>query len=709
MKKAIALSMAAVTALTSVSVVAFADNENSEALAAAITTVKQRVDIPEELSEFSYRVSKGNLKETFNLTWSTPGTNSKYEYIEVQVCGGLILNYYSSDCWQRADRKLAKLSGDQLYKKAVAQVKKLNPTISSVLRVDRDSLSISTYNNTAWFDLVRMKNGVPVKNDEGRITVDKDTGALLSFDLNWHVNASFKDSKSALSEDKAKEKYADMIGIYPQYEFEYDYETRSVVPRLVYTQSDYGEINAFTGEKSDFDSDGYYDDEIADDTEEAGDTNAKGNPSTGGGSFTPEEQLEISKKLPYGSKAAIVKLLKDNQWLTYVDGMEVRSSDLYKVTTNGKNVYVYSADLTDEQWSEIEEDTFTVDECGSMEAYDDVSANESAGNESAGSTWHNVSISVNAETGEILSYSYSQSGNNVRYYGDSYDMNKADELAATIAASFAGDRFSEYKDYASEENSWTDNNKTRYSGSDHSWYRYANDILVSGDRIRICFDKDMKLTQYRINYTDVVLPKPTGMLTATQAMKKFWETSDLDMYYLAKVYKKKTQTVLVYGCSNSVNIDAFTGEPIYSWYTRKGKNDLSGIKDKKILKMAQKLDDHGVLISENKFSENDTVTYGILYDLFGGTAYVDEADRKITRSAALIAFTRSVTSDEVAKIKGIYKSPFSDISDDNPRVGYYAIAYGMGAFTEKKLDPTAYFTYGDMIRMVYALYSAENN
>ena len=219
----------------------------------------------------------------------------------------------------------------------------------------------------------------------------------------------------------------------------------------------------------------------------------------------------------------------------------------------------------------------------------------------------------------------------------------------------------------------------------------------------------MKLTQYSINYTDVVLPKPTGMLTATQAMKKFWETSDLDMYYLAKVYKKKTQTVLVYGCSNSVNIDAFTGEPIYSWYTRKGKNDLSGIKDKKILKMAQKLDDHGVLISENKFSENDTVTYGILYDLFGGTAYVDEADRKITRSAALIAFTRSVTSDEVAKIKGIYKSPFSDISDDNPRVGYYAIAYGMGAFTEKKLDPTAYFTYGDMIRMVYALYSAENN
>lgn len=30
----------------------------------------------------------------------------------------------------------------------------------------------------------------------------------------------------------------------------------------------------------------------------------------------------------------------------------------------------------------------------------------------------------------------------------------------------------------------------------------------------------------------------------------------------------------------------------------------------------------------------------------------------------------------------------------------------MGVFTEKKLDPTAYFTYGDLIKMIYAVYSA---
>lgn len=218
----------------------------------------------------------------------------------------------------------------------------------------------------------------------------------------------------------------------------------------------------------------------------------------------------------------------------------------------------------------------------------------------------------------------------------------------------------------------------------------------------------MRLSSYKISYTDIALPSPDGMLTEKQAMKKFWEDNDLNLYYLAAVNKKKTKTVLVYGANTNVYIDAFTGEPIYTWYMKKGKNDFSGITDKKILKMAKKLDDHGILVSEEKFSQDDPVTYAIFGNVIGGSyTNANDENRNITRSAALIAYTRSITSDDVAKIKGIYKSPFSDISDDNPRVGYYAIAYGMGAFTEKKLDPTAYFTYGDLIKMVYSMYSAK--
>ena len=49
-RRILAMSMAAVTALTSTSICALADGQNSEALASAITIAKTRLDIPEELT-----------------------------------------------------------------------------------------------------------------------------------------------------------------------------------------------------------------------------------------------------------------------------------------------------------------------------------------------------------------------------------------------------------------------------------------------------------------------------------------------------------------------------------------------------------------------------------------------------------------------------------------------------------------------------------
>lgn len=707
-RRYLALTMAAATALTSTSLVAFADNANSEALAAAITLAKSRIDIPEELTEFTYSVSNQNLKTVFYLTWSTPKTTTWYKSANITVCGDLILDYSAPTDWNGDNSsKFAKLTGDQLYKKAKAQLKKINPSVYNILNIDRDSLNISLYGNRASFSVVRTKNGVPVKNDSGRIVINKDTGDLIYFSMNWHQNASFQSAKDAISVDKAKEAYADMIGLYPQYEFDYDYETGILTPTIVYRQSDYGEINAFTGKKSDFVEDGYYDDSDIDfeETAEADDSNDRGNPATGG--FTPAEKDEITRDLPYGSKEAIIKLLKENEWFTYYDDMTLRSSDSYSSELNGKKTYIYSATFTDENWDEDEIYWSEEECCSAKAAWDEPEQNTVVSSDSdSDKITHTVSISVNAETGEILAYTYSDSNLGRTTYD--YDITKADARAKEIASTFAGDKFGVYADnYTSDINGWIDENKKQVTmGSYHNWTRYENGIKVSGDDIVVSFNKDMLLTNYHLGYTDIPLPSPKGMLTEKQAMEKYWETTDLDLYYLAKVNQKKTKTVLVYGTNSSVYLDAFTGEPIYTWYMKKGKNDFSGITDKNILKMANKLDDHGILISEDKFSQDDPITYGVFADVIGYSSSSTDNDRKMTRSAALISYSRQVASDEVAKIKGIYKSPFSDISDDNPRVGYYAIAYGMGVFTEKELKPTAYFTYGDLIKMVYSMYSA---
>ena len=120
--------------------------------------------------------------------------------------------------------------------------------------------------------------------------------------------------------------------------------------------------------------------------------------------------------------------------------------------------------------------------------------------------------------------------------------------------------------------------------------------------------------------------------------------------------------------------------------------------------MAQALADHGFLISSEKFSENDTADSSVFEQLVGVNTGDD--NKKLTKGEALVIFTKSVAGDTVPELKGIYKSPFSDVKDTDENVGYYAIAYGMGVVSGNKLNADSDFTYGDMIKMVYTLYTA---
>lgn len=691
-----AMTMAAVTALTSTSICAFAGEQNSEALAAAIVVAKTRLDIPKELTEFSYNVSSG-IRDSFQLTWSTPDDAAEYKYVSVTVCSKVITSYRTENNgwggYNDADSRFAKLSGDELYKKAQEQIKKLNPTVADDIYIDRDSLSVRVSNARATFMVSRTKNGVPVASDTGSLVINKDTGDLISFSISWHEKASFKKPDDIISIEAAKKKYADMIGIEPQYEFYYDWEAKELKPRLVYRQSDYGVINAFTGKKSSFESDGYYitDDASANETGEAIDTAADG-----GFEFTEQEQAELDKELPFGNQDAVIKMLKDDPFLTYADDMELTWSYLYKSTENGKTNYFYSVSFSNADWDDDSYIPYTCDE-----VYDDV-----ADDNITAKDYQMVSLTLNAETGELLNYSLYDSAVTQK---DSYDIAKANKLAVEVAEKYAGKKLNEYRITDSAANSWIDGaTKTEWFwGSYHSWNRYANDILVSNDTLNINFDSNLTLTDYSISYTDVELPDPAKMLTEKQVMQKFWETNDLDLIYLARTGKKLTKTVLVYGADSNVYVDAFTGEPINNWFYANTRNDLSGIKDKKLLKMAKTLDEYGFIISEEKFDANDAIPAGKFSSLIGG--YLDNYDtdheKALTRGEAMKIYTRSVCGDEVAQLKGIFKSPFTDVKDSDENVGYYAIAYAKGVVSGSKLEPDSAFTYGDAIKMVYGMYS----
>jgi hypothetical protein len=322
-------------------------------------------------------------------------------------------------------------------------------------------------------------------------------------------------------------------------------------------------------------------------------------------------------------------------------------------------------------------------------------------------------MTVDAQTGEILRYYYYDSYDDV---SDNYNMTKADALANKIAKSLAPTHIKEYTDYSSRQNSYTQkgvNGKDTVvtNSSSHSFGRTANGIAVSGNEINITLNSDMTLTYYSIDYENVTFADPAGMLTAEQVLDKFSKSNDLNLYYVAKTGKKKTATVLVYGADSSVYCDAFTGEQLYT-YT-KSQNDLSGITNASLKKKAETLADNGLVISSEKFSENDAVKRTdfnrFLSIISSSSRYYTSEDfsddnaqsETVTRGEAAVLYTKTVCGDKAAKLEGIFRSPFSDVKEDDENIASYAIAYALGAFKGTKLNAAENYTYADFIELIY--------
>lgn len=699
MKKSIALTMAALMSV-STSVTVFADNTANQELESTLAMVKQRVSIASDISEFGYSVRKQGPVNIYDFTWRTPENSQNYKSVNVTAYGSVITNYYSYDS-SRSDYSssstLAKLSAEQLVAKAKAAVKSLDPNIAKYISVDKDTLSMNLYSSNASFTLRRTKNGVPVANDTGRITVNKNTGELVSFSINWHPNAAFKSKDGILSEDEAWQKYAELIAIKPQYEIYYDWETNEYKSRLVYTQSDSGEINAYTGERSNFETDSFFgsDDITNDETCEEDSATGSGDK---GVNFTPQELEEISKELPYGNEEGAVKLIKSNKYLRYNDGMVLNYDSLYRDDTYSEPRYFYSAsfstnspqDYWDEPWS-------------------DESASASEPEKQEG-----ISIMLDAQTGEIQFYSYWGDST----CADSYDIAKADKKANAIAKAFAPEYIGEYTDVSSSTNeTHLDNNKPSIHGSTHFYNRVMNDIPVTDDAICITLDADMKLDYYSIQYHDVEFASPKTMLSAEQVLEKFRESSDLELRYLARTGKKKTGTVLVYACDDYLYADAFTGEPVYTW-TQLQESDLSGIIDPELLRKAKELEYNGVIITRKGEKQTDAVsqedfvsliglfTEGRVYRLSGNLtlpsgALFDCGEQALTRADAMVIYSSAECGTKITELQGIFKNPFTDVDDNDKFLGCYAATYALGVVGGNTLNGSAAYTYADLINLVY--------
>lgn len=696
-------------------------NESEVEMKEALTKVKQRVDIPEELTEFTYSTGKSYGTKVFEFTWKSDRdiNNAGIKYIQVSVVGDMITRYEYYDDKERgysSDPTLAKLTEEEILAKAESYIKQLDPKIAGSVKAEVDSLNL--FGNSATVRFKRYVDGVEVEGNGGSVTVNKNTGELYSFDAQWWDNADFKSPEGAKSEKEIEEAYKKLCKLTPYYKINTDWETKKKTVRIVYEPDFTSEIDAFTGEAStiwqDMNEAGgtrFYGYDTYAETEEDAAVEAIENPTTGvnadgGVVFTEAEMKKIQQDKNLLTAEQVFEQLKNDKFAALTDDYEIKRYEIYS-SEQDYGVMPLTADSAVNKQEKKEK------------FYIDVTFTAKDKNYKGYKT---VNAVLNAETGEMVG---------MNKYSIKSTLPKLNVENAKAVAEAAADRYA--KDIMKEchPNVHNDDEVEVWNGGfetsrNFRFDRYVNGIQVYGDYINVTVDSNGVVTNFSCVYTDDVKFPSADILSSDEAFDKLYTQRDFDYYYTGWITKDgKVQTYLLYDM-DSFYLNAKTGrlcnwngEPLNDYTNSRDVKytDIKGIPQEQAILTMQK---YGVTVTnESNFKPNEIITKeefdyllssalkgyaeDIWYEGMDEAAYKAERAKPATRTDAAVLFTKMYDRDGISELKGIYKTPFSDVKSSDENIGAIAIAYAKG-FVPKgdgKFNGEKQVTRAEAVQMIY--------
>lgn len=728
--KTAALIMAAMLAGSVMPAAVYADygvtatsDQSEKAMKEALTIVKKRITVPDELSEFNYNTYENYGTKVFNFQWYTPDDAKEYKSLEVSIVGDIITNYdfYTGKRYTNT-LSFAKLSDAEILAKAEEHLKKLDPTAAG--KIKSEISYIDLHSNTASVNFQRYENGVEVKDNSGRIVIDKDTGELINFSLMWMDNAKFSDPKTAKTEAEIKEAYKSLCNLTPYYKITTDWATKQVTTRIVYEPDMTAEIDAYTGKAS----------TIWEDMR-----NAEGTrlsyvmyANTAAGAAYDEEAAMAEDGGVVFTEAELKKIQQDENLLTKEQVFELLKKDKFAALTDDFAIssYSISSGKTPELLINNEKGTASpIKDKEKENFYISATFKVKDNLKNSYKGYKSVYVNLDAETGEILYLS--------KYSNDSelpkLDLTKAKAVSDNAAKSYAKDIIKEYK--ADKSNSspvqvWTSevySNGKKIQGERFEtsrtfrYSRYVNNIQVYGDYIEVTVDSNGVVTGYSSNHTEAAFPSADDILTSDQAFEMLYKQKKFNYYYDGWVTKDgAVKTYLLYKMDNFY-LNAKTGRICY-WNGETMKNrvsstdvkytDIKGIPQEKAILTLQK---YGILtVSESKFNptaEIDEYEFRcMISSALGSYAVPYEADEEeaeksviLTREGAALIFTQFYDGGGIANIKGIFRTPFSDVKSSDDNVGYIAVAYAKGFMKgeDGKFNGSRKITRAEAVQMIY--------
>lgn len=654
----------------------YAQEDTPEELTAAIISVKEKIGVPDEYTEFNYSLDDSEGKNIYNLEWNTKEKEPDGGTDTILASADAKGNIYSYDLYKCGDDSHSfgknKSYGECVFA-AQEFLKKVMPQNYSEFKPIGET--------NGWLLTFRQyKDGVPVRANTVTMHIDRETLEILNYNFPGadRLNRNFPENGKGMTAEEAAEIIINEGLIKPEYVLNYRWKSRGAEEKnvmLAYRPERFEKtaIDANTGEIIKWTEENYYG---------MYDEGAKMR-SSASGDAAAEESIALSDAETAEietTKALLSKEDADKE----IRGAVPEGTDLGDIVNArlskdfiDEDKYIWSIEYSDGYASIDAKEKRLI--CFYKYNYND----------------------YDEEDGEYESES-----------GEYENIIKA--KAEEYIEKNAGDKISSIK--FSEE---------RSSYGDLVYIRQVNGLDFCQNKIRVSFDGE-EIDGYSYTWYDsIVFPGTENVIKAEDIFKELEKTSEFGLCYEIneKEYTDKdagydNNCVLAYSFiytdKFSPYIDAKTGEEL-NYNGEKYEREFSApesypdIAGHPCEKYVNALLNEGIFIKREKFLPDEKITkseFSQFYRVFDSeTGKSLKNDESFITRREMSGLLCSVLGYEKITKKDIFKNPFSDVSDSDGELGSMVIINSLGIMKDESgmFYPDREITNAEAAEIIYFL------
>lgn len=694
-----------------------------ETLKSAITSVKAKITIPTEYSEFNYSFFNTNsyADSYWSLTWTNPKDQSN---IMVNCDQNNHITYYNVNNNNQKQNSIPVYRKQELKQKAEDFIKLIAPDIALKLKYINTDFD-GVYNSNYIYNYQRLENGICLPENTVSVAVNSINGEVNSANIQWLYDVAVPAADIKISKEEATKLIKKNMEMKLSYHTnDYRIYSSSLInsndkkallfyePNQTYISVDaktgkvYLSKNEWVNEKNDL--------ATAKKESTAGSTNTV---TRDAAALTQEELIKLDELKSLITKGNAIKAITGNKYLYLDKNLTSSSASLSKSYYNkGKSTgYVWNIQLNDPR---------------------EISKKKNADNYRA-----YASAQVDAKTGKILSFNASMKSQynektgkwntvKIKYHKNECQVSLEKFLKNQMASHFALTKLSETnKDYIAY---YKANNDPVYGGFNYRYNRINEGVEYPFNILYGAVDGVTgKIYSFYCNWDeDVIFESKNGAITSDQAMDYYLGKEGYQLIYEINVinklekqgnfisntdaHKVDYEIRLVYNPEiNPSFISPFTGEQlnyngeVYKKETTYQYLDVAETpENKEILLLA----DMNIGFEGQYFYPKNEITSGELSELMKKVGYgynvADNTNKenKITREEIAKSFIEQLGLKNAATIKGIYKTGFADeqsIGEDY--IGAVALAKGLNLMQGDKnnmFNPKSYITRAEAVHLI---------